>query len=71
MSEKELRRYLARLSKQLERLYGNAYKRILLLPEVKRAIENGVKDYKLTGSVERQADKIINELTKTISGKEN
>ena len=68
MSEKELQRYLARLSKQLERLYGNAYKRILLLPEVKRAIENGVKDYKLTGSVERQADKIINELTKTING---
>lgn len=67
MSEKELQRYLARLSKQLERLYGNAYKRILLLPEVKRAIENGVKDYKLTGSVERQADKIINELTKTIN----
>lgn len=67
MSEKELQRYLARLSKQLERLYGNAYKRILLLPEVKRAIENGVKDYKLTGSADRQADKIINELTKTIN----
>ena len=67
MSEKELQQYLIRLSKQLERLYGSAYKRILLLPEVKKAIENGVVDYKLTGSAERQADKIINEITKTIN----
>lgn len=67
MSEKELQQYLIRLSKQLERMYGSAYKRILLLPEVKKAIENGVVDYKLTGSAERQADKIISEITKTIN----
>ena len=67
MNEKELQAYIDRINKKLKYYYGDAYKRMLNLPEVQKAIKKGTEDFKFSNYTTKKVDKIIAELTQIIN----
>ena len=67
MNEKELQAYIDRINKKLKYYYGDAYKRILNLPEVQSAIKKGTEDFKFSNYTTKKVDKIVAELTQIIN----
>ena len=67
MNEKELQAYIERINKKLKYYYGDAYKRMLNLPEVQSAIKKGTEDFKFSNYTTHKVDKIVAELTQIIN----
>lgn len=67
MNEKELQAYIERINKKLKYYYGDAYKRIVNLPEVQKAIKKGAEDFKFSNYTTHKVDKIVAELTQIIN----
>lgn len=67
MNEKELQAYIERINKKLKYYYGDAYKRMLNLPEVQSAIKKGTEDFKFSNYTTKKVDKIVAELTQIIN----